>query len=133
MDDVTTRQTRQKVSRNMFLPGAYKRLPGFSSPWPDAVTAALQHANRNKNNTHTHTHCTYRCTFALMHAVAHTYMHVYAHSHACVNADHRGKDAHKPHTCLNKHFHVHTLMHTLSLSHTQTHNLITSVEAGMGF
>ncbi|KAK5904540.1 hypothetical protein CesoFtcFv8_006091 [Champsocephalus esox] len=31
-DDVTTRQTREKVSRNMFLPSAYKPLPGISSP-----------------------------------------------------------------------------------------------------
>lgn len=41
VDDVTTRQMRQKVSRNMFLPGAYKPLPGFSSPRPVTVTAAL--------------------------------------------------------------------------------------------
>lgn len=41
VDDVTTRQTRQKVSTNMFLPGAYKPLPGFSSHRPVTVTAAL--------------------------------------------------------------------------------------------
>ncbi len=102
VDDVTTRRTRQKVSRNMFLPGAYKPLPGFSSPRPDPATAALQH-------THTHT----------LHVPLHVCTHAcrLTHMHACLCiftflSDHAGKDVHKPHTHLNKHFHVHTLTHT---------------------
>lgn len=52
VDDVTTRQTRQKVSRNMFLPGAYKPLPGLSSPVLPSNTHALC-----KNISATHSAC----------------------------------------------------------------------------
>lgn len=68
LEDVTTRQTRQKVSRNMFLPGAYKLLPGFSSPWP----VILQH----EQLCHTYTHRTHYNTSALMHADRHMHVHL---------------------------------------------------------
>ena len=130
VDNVTTRQTRQKVSRNMFLPGACKPLPRFSSPRPNVVTLPSNTPTAWGTHTqyththvraHTHTHTLHVSLHVCTRACSYTCMHIYASSHTRHKADHAGEDVHKPHTRLNKPFHTDVLMHTNMLpnSHTQ--------------
>lgn len=121
VDDVTTRQTRQKVARNMFLPGAYKLLPGFSSPRPSAVM--LPSNSQTAQTTLQHTHNMYYKTFALRHANTHWCTHLSASVAPIVQK--------KMCTDPTEDFHALSLWSTHTYTHT--HNLITSVEAGVGF
>lgn len=120
VDDVTTRQTRQKVARNMFLPGAYKLLPGFSSPRPSAVM--LPSNSQTAQTTLQHTHNMYYKTFALRHANTHWCTHLSASVAPIVQK--------KMCTDPTEDFHALSLWSTHTYTHI--HNLITSVEAGVG-
>lgn len=125
VDDVTTRQTRQKVSRSVFLAGAYKPLPGSSSPA----------ARRCHTQSYTHTQdCA--CTFAHLHPCTHVHTHALALMHIQTVLIMQAKMCTNSH--LNKHHHAHPDTHSSTHTHTQSYYLCRSrhgvleIKAGQG-